>query len=226
MDAIQRHLTKLFESRLDTRILHENLLGYSELEAGLPAKLEELQKILQEHRLAGWTRKIALQMLAIFPGEAGLKAARSTAISESAAKNDAMCKQLEQCMALEVSLWRGNAEAVATAGGKIVDAIFQLGKGMSSKGMSSIAKREQTSAETALASGSATPKLDALKLASLSMIHQAANAEARSARRLADATHSVTTLLKEVEETTHYLVEWGEKEPTRIRQIPVRPVGA
>ena len=39
MDAIQRHLAKLFDARLDARIKNENLVGYSDIEKGFPEKL-------------------------------------------------------------------------------------------------------------------------------------------------------------------------------------------
>lgn len=220
MDSIQRHLVKLFESRLDTRIKHENIVGYSDIKDGLPKKIEDLQKLLREHRLAGWARVGALHMLSEFPGEMGLKTARSNAIEVSATKNNSMCKQLEQVMSFEVSQWTGKTESVLTNVGE-----FMLGQSKVHQWINKTILPESLQAKASKlgvirgASVNATPRLDALKLASLSTIHQAASSEERSAGRLLTATASVDRAVLEVEAPNRYLVEWGPAGPTRIFQI-------
>jgi hypothetical protein len=221
MDAIQRNLVKLFESTLDTRIKHENVVGYSDIEEGLPAKLEELQMLLREHRLAGWTRVGALQMFSVFPGEMGLKAVRAKAIEASATQNNSMCKQLEQVMSHEVSQWSGMAESVITNASEFVMGQSKFHKWIKEKILpESLKVKDHYLSPLRGRTGSATPRLDALKFAARSKIHQAAKVEAKSAGRLMDATTSVNSLVCEVDEPKRYLVEWGRAGPTRILQIP------
>ncbi len=214
MDSIQRHLIKLFDSRLKTRIKHGNIVGYSDIEESLPGKIEDLQKLLREHRLAGWTRVGALQMLSEYPGELGLKTARSKAVEASATTNDFMCKQFEQVMSFEVSQWTGRTESVLTnvlhGQSKVQKWVNKavLPKSLQSKNIHESLIKEK--------SESSTPILDTLKRTSLSMIQQASRAEVRSAGRFLIATTAVDGILHEVEAPKRYLVEWEGNGPKRV----------
>lgn len=221
MDSIQRQLVKLFASSLATRIKHENMVGYSDIEEGFPAKLEALQKLLREHRLAGWARVGALQMLSVFPGEMGLKAARAEAIEASVTQNTSMCKQLDLDISFEVSQWSGKAESALTNASEFVMGQSKFHKWVGEKFLPQPLQTKGRHLSLLRGpTGSATPRLDALKFAALSKIHQAANVEARSAGRLVNATTSVKGLVCEVDEPKRYVVEWGTAGPTRIFQIP------
>lgn len=220
MDAIQRHLAKLFDVRLDTRIKNANLLDYSNIEQGFPEKLQDLQRLLHEHRLAGLTRVGALQILSAFPGEVGLKGARAQVIKEAADRNKSMCESLEMVMIYEVSEWSGRAESVLTNITEVA-----LGQTKVHRWLDNLLlpKSHQSKAKPAVnlrsPTGSDTPRLDAIKLASAAMIRQLAATEMKRAANLEKACYSMNRLISGNLEPTRCLVEWGESGPVRIRQI-------
>jgi hypothetical protein len=226
MDSIQRHLSKIFDARLDMRVKHENLMGYSDIEEGFPQKLQDLQNIMREHRLAGLTRLGALQMLSAFPGELALKAARAQAIKESAGKSKLMCDSLESVMAYEVSQWTGRSESVMTnvtdvalgqtkfhrwIEGQVLDVFKAAGKEVN-----------RTSGVTLRSScDSDTPKLDALKIASLTMISAVTARECESVIAFANYCSTADQQIMKSSEPMRCLVEWGSTGPLQIRQLHV-----
>lgn len=224
MDCIQRHLEKLFGDRLDTRIKHENLVGYSDIKKGLPVKLNELQTLLSEYRVAGLTRVGALQMLSVFPGEEGLKRARASAIADSAARHQAMCDSLETVMGHEVLQWSGKSEAIGTninafAMGqtrlhkRVTDATLKV---MKSAGM---IPKNAPEINRLMPKGSDTPQLDQIKMAANGMIGILAASERDAAQALLAACSFMDGLIGRVEAPTRCVVEWGPSGPIRILQI-------
>lgn len=224
MDSIQRHLSKIFDARLDKRVKHENLMGYSDIEEGFPQKLQELQRIVREHRLAGLTRLGALQMLSAFPGEVGLKAARADAIKESADRNKLMIDSLGSVMAFEVSQWTGKSESLITNVAEVALGQTKFHKwieGHVSDALKSTGKKVDLwpSATLRSASGSDTPELDSLKIASSTMIGTVAASEREGAIAFANFCSSTDRQIIYSTEPTRCLVEWGPSGPLRIRQL-------
>lgn len=226
MDSIQRHLSKIFDARLDKRVKHENLMGYSDIEEGFPQKLQELQGIVREYRLAGLTRLGALQMLSAYPGEEGLKVARAEAIKESAERDKLMIDSLGSVMAFEVSQWTGKSESVMTnvtevAMGKtkfhkwierqVLDAFKAAGK--------EVNRRPGVTLRGP--SGSDTPKLDALKIASSTMIGALITSERESANAFAKYCSTAELQTLKSSEPMRCVVEWGPTGPLQIRQLHV-----
>lgn len=212
MDCIQRHLAKLFDMRLETRVKSENLLDdYSDIEQGFPEKLQDLQRLLHEHRLAGLARLGALQILSAFPGEEGLKCARAQVIHEAANRNKLMCESLKMVMIYEVSQCSGRAEAFLTNITEGMRNFCRLLHDVESNGKPAINDRRPARTET--------PKLDTIKLALWIMISQSAATELQNVANLGRACYSTNQLISGGLEPTRYLVEWSESRAIRIRQI-------
>ena len=220
MDTIQRHLAKLFEVRLDTRVKNQNLLGYDDIQQGLPEKLKRLQRLSREHRLAGLTRLGALQMLSIFPGGAGLRRARSEAIQEGAKQNKTMCADLQRVMPFEVSEWAGRSESVLVNIGEVLAGQSKFQEWLKHRLLPEFL-RPATKRESMLRgpTGSDTPRLDATKFASLAFIHSVAVTESESADRFLSAVSATERQVQMLEEPKRFLVEWGKAGPAQIREI-------
>ena len=224
MDSIQRHLSKLFDSRLFISTKHENLVGFSDIVDGLPLKLNELHILLSEHRAAGLTRVGALQMLAEFPGEEGLKRARSKAINDSALRHMEMCDSLETAMSAEVAQWSGKSEAILTNINE-----FFLGQTKVHRMMAGLAKTAMRSAGLIIKGrpeinlrgpdGSATPRLDAMKIDVIELVGKLVESEQHGAETLSRACSSMNRLIGAVEAPTRCIVEWGPSGPLQIWQI-------
>ena len=225
MDSIQRHLSKLFDARLNNRIKHENLVGYSDIEEGLPLKLNELHILLSEHRAAGLTRVGALQMLSAFPGEEGLKRARAKAIDDSALRHKSMCDSLQAAMGVEVSQWSGKSESILINASEIAmgqTKFHRVLDGLAKSALRSAGLNIKDTPEINLRgpNGSDTPKLDAMKIAATQMVGKLAESERDGAETLSAACSSMDRLIGAVEAPTRCIVEWGPSGPLRIRQIP------
>lgn len=201
MDVVQRHLFKLFETRLDTRIKDGELLGYDGLMRGFAAKLSDLHQLMREHRSAGLTRLCAAQALAFFPGETGLKSARATAIRRAAEQNLAMCSTLQSVISHEIQCLKRPAEAALVKIGKLLSA----------------ASKEPIPGLT----GTATPWLDSFKAAATLTLAEWDRVESRSAGKLVEACES-PTLANTQAPSARFLVEWAAATPIRICKIPTK----
>jgi hypothetical protein len=224
MDTIQRHLGKLFESRLNAKVKHENFMGYADIEEGFPEKINDLGNLMAEHRAAGLTRAGALQMLAMYPGGEALKGARSKAIDASAQRHRSMCDSLEATIAFEASQWSGKSEAFVTNVGE-----FASGQSKFHQFVDDIAVSALRSAGFELKQGpktkprgsgaSETPRLDALKMTAVSVAGTLAQEERKGADDLSSACMAMNQILLAESQPTRCLVEWGESGPSRIHLL-------
>lgn len=114
MDAIQRHLSKLCDVRLNTAVAHDEMFGVDKLTKDMAAKAQDIHGLIQDHMLAGMTRLGALQMLALFPGEKTLKRARAESVRQSVDAARQMCEEFLKSMSLEVDGMQTNCEPMIT----------------------------------------------------------------------------------------------------------------
>jgi hypothetical protein len=224
MDTIQRVLSKQFHARLEARVPHGNLMGYADIEAGFPEKLESLRAHLSKHRLAGLTRAGAIQMLAAFPGGKAMWQARAGAVRESAAQHRSMCDELESMMSFEASQWRGKTEAalttvVSAAKDAVTPSTMVSRPAMSvfgKLGMGDLVAPYFTRLQRPV---SKTPALDRLKSESTDSVRAAANLERLEADKFAKTCSAVDQIIENSDAPTRCLVEWGPYGPVRITQM-------
>lgn len=196
------------------------MLGYGDLQLGLPEKLEDLQRLLSEHRLAGLTRLGALQMLSMFPGGAALRSARAKAIQDAAEQNKTMCDDLQRVMSFEVAGWTGRTESVLINVGELLSGQSKIHRWLGHNVLPRFLRPANEGKSLLRGStGSDTPRLDATKFASLALIRDVAITETDGADRFLSLVASTERQAQMLQEPKRYLVEWDETGPARIREM-------
>ncbi len=114
MDSAQRHLRKLFDQNVCSRVADSEMFGVDKLAINLAAKAQDVETVVQDYILASMTRLGALQMLGLFPGDDVLKIARVEDVGKSIAIVSDMCKVFEKSLTNEVVSMNSKSEIAST----------------------------------------------------------------------------------------------------------------
>lgn len=221
MDAIQRHLRMQFDSKLDTRVPHDEMFGTEKLTEDLLNKAQSLDVLIHDHSLAGMNRLGALQMLALFPGEKSLKRARADSVRDSLLVNQKMCADFSLVMSHEVEGMSDRSEMVRTHLDEFATGKSVLHKWIAEKVLSlPIQKKVDLGVfKFRNENDSVTPRLDATKMAFQTLLAEGSSKATQRAKRVASDCASVDGQLQP--RTTRYLVEWGDGQPIQISEARI-----
>ncbi|NWK46424.1 hypothetical protein [Ralstonia pickettii] len=106
---IQGHLAQDYRDLVSRKVEHKETFGTGELSANIENKIDSLGKLGRDLELAVKTRIAAWHVLALYPGETQLKAARRMRIEESIADVEALVPELSHSLSAEIagvkSMW-------------------------------------------------------------------------------------------------------------------------
>ena len=216
MDSIQRHLKKLFDERLGSRVAHDEMFGVDKLTKDLAAKAEDVDRIVHDYMLAAMTRLGALQMVAFFPDQKALIQARAERVRQSTENAPAMCEAYAGSLSKEIDGMKTKWEPVETLMIEIATGCTPVHKWID-KLTSSLPKNGSMASRNFRGEdGSMTPRLDAVKKAFQKWLVTRSELAKKRAIGVAVACERVKRLLQD--QPVRYLVEWGDGGPIRIME--------
>ena len=216
MDSIQRHLKKLFDERLGSRVAHDEMFGVDKLTKDLAAKVEDVDRIVHDYMLAAMTRLGALQMVAFFPDQKALIQARAERVRQSTENAPAMCEAYAGSLSKEIDGMKTKWEPVETLMIEIAAGCTPVHKWID-KLTSSLPKNGSMASRNFRGEdGSMTPRLDAVKKAFQKWLVTRSELAKKRAVGVAVACERVERLLQD--QPIRYLVEWGDGGPIRIME--------
>lgn len=217
MDSIQRHLKKLFNDKVSSRVAHDEMFGADKLTKDLHDKAQCMDGIIHDYMLAGMTRLGSLQMVGLFPGEDALKQVRAQSVRQSIANAPDMCEVFEKSLSDEVAGMNSKSEAALTLAFEFATYSTPVHKWIADKlpfGLSAKATRSVQNFRGA--DGSLTPRLDATKKYFVKLLGERAELAKKRAVDMSSACNSVESLLND--RPIRYLVQWKDGAPVRIME--------
>ncbi len=110
---IQHHLAQDYRDLIGRKVEHKETFGTGELTVDIETKIASLGELGQDLELAVKTRIAAWHVLALYPGEMQLKAARRTRIEESIVDIETLILELSTSLGAEIagvkSMWNWNS---------------------------------------------------------------------------------------------------------------------
>ncbi len=204
MDQIQRQLERMLDERLRERVIDKDTFGYASLEQGFTIKLQDLEGLLKEHRLATLTRIAALRSFSAFPGESILKQARAMAVNDASLRYKAFNERMRVELDAEVAGWSGGPEQSLGLVKVISTGVWNLAADKLGEPRLIVKSDEK----------GLTPILDAAKSAASEKNKALTLREIEAAAKLAKACTATDLIVLESSRVDKYLLSWrgGEIE--------------